>query len=78
MINSKEMLEDIVAEVGKNFRTFGGGSVSNDNPISAAMKDRPAVFAAGVDVMDVVEFVSIRVAEMILSKMKELEKQGNV
>lgn len=52
-----ETKEDIVAIVANEFRTFGGGSVTPGNPISAALKDSPATFAAGVDVSDVVEMV---------------------
>lgn len=51
--------DEITAEVVKNFRCFGGNrdvSKSN-NPISIAMQDTPAQFAAGVNVKDVVEFI---------------------
>jgi hypothetical protein len=52
-----ELLDRITTGAAKNFRSFGGGSVTAGNPISEAMKDRPAVFAAGVDIREVVEFV---------------------
>lgn len=48
---------DIVLEITKNFRTFGGGATSFNNTISAALKDEPPQFAMGVDVEDVVAFV---------------------
>lgn len=52
-----EKIADIVQRVGVQFRTFGGGRTSEFNPIAAALKDKPPMFAAGVDVRDVVEFV---------------------
>ncbi len=50
---------DIVAQIGDHFRCFGGGSErgSSFNPIVSAMRDTPAIFALGVDVRGVVEFV---------------------
>lgn len=54
---SDENLHEIMAEIGVRFRTFGGGVASEWNPISAALKDRPLQFAAGVDVADVVRLV---------------------
>ena len=49
----------IVTAIGEHFRTFGGGEdVSNtNNPVSMAMADKPLMFAAGVDVKEVVVFV---------------------
>jgi hypothetical protein len=47
----------IVIEIGKHFRTFGGGRDSADNPVAHALKDEPLQFAAGVDVQEVVLFV---------------------
>lgn len=49
--------DEIVAAVGQNFRTFGGGRDSSTNPLAHALKDQPLQFAAGVDVRDVVQFV---------------------
>lgn len=54
----EEQVSEITAEIGVRFRTFGGGVVGNcDNPISHALKDRPVMFAAGVDVAEVVRTV---------------------
>ena len=40
-----------------NFRTFGGGQASYNNPMAAAFKDKPLMFAASVDVKEVVEAI---------------------
>lgn len=50
-------VKKIVDAVTDAFNTFGGGRVDPTNPISIATKDRPAMFAAGVDVENVVRFV---------------------
>jgi hypothetical protein len=47
----------IVAAIGRNFATFGGGRDSHVDPTANAIKDRPLAFAAMVDVADVVRFV---------------------
>lgn len=48
----------ITEMIADRFGTFGGGRPPTPgNPVSAALKDRPLVFAAGVDVADVVQFV---------------------
>lgn len=49
----------IVNEVCNHFRVFGGGEVvpANHNPIAHALKDEKPMFAAGVDVENVVRFV---------------------
>jgi hypothetical protein len=56
MVNP-EKTDRIVNEVGERFATFGGGRGSEFNPLAEMMKGRPLVFALGVDVRDVVEFV---------------------
>jgi hypothetical protein len=50
----------VVKAVGVHFRTFGGGQDAgwDMNPIAMALKDKPLVFAAGVDVRQVVEFIA--------------------
>lgn len=59
----KDLVSEIIAEIGVRFQTFGGGIVGcQDNPISHALKDRPLQFAAGVDVADVVRCV-LEIAE---------------
>lgn len=50
-------MDRIVEKIGKKFRTFGGGQDSDFNPVTAALKDKPYQFAAGVDVAAVVETV---------------------
>lgn len=52
-----ENTDDLIALVAANFRSFGGGKLTRDNPLSHALQDGPPVFAAGVDVREVVEFV---------------------
>ena len=57
-----KLVERIVAETAANFRGFGGGKKSSwGNPISAALKGEPPMFAAGVDVEEVVRFVLGRI-----------------
>lgn len=52
-----ENIEDIVAIICHEFPSFGGGRASDNNPISMALKDESAVFAAGVDIKKVVKRV---------------------
>lgn len=52
-----ETIDDVVALVAANFRSFGGGQANTRNPISMALADKPAQFAGGVDIKDVVTFV---------------------
>ena len=58
-------VEQIVKKIGSQFRTFGGGQDSKFNPITAALKDKPLQFAAGVSVEEVVKAV---LAEVIIFK----------
>lgn len=53
---TKKQIESIVQSVTNSFRTFGGGKdvSQSNNPIVHALKDKPAQFAAGVDVKEVV------------------------
>ncbi len=54
----KRSADDITRSIGLFFATFGGNKPATlGNPISEALKDRPLMFAAGVDVKSVVEFV---------------------
>ena len=50
-------VDDIVNEISRKFRTFGGGRGDRSNPIAEALKFTPLAFAAGVDVREVVKFV---------------------
>lgn len=50
-------VDRIVKDVADHFGGFGGGRVVDGNPISAALKDRLPMFAACVDVRQVVEHV---------------------
>ncbi len=50
-------VKELTAKVRQNFRCFGGGLYNPNNPISAALADKPAQFAAGVDVEEVVRFI---------------------
>jgi hypothetical protein len=62
------LLDELIAKVGENFRTFGGGQVTvSSNPLAHALKDKPLQFAAGVDVSQVVTFIVIAVLEAELA-----------
>lgn len=50
-------VREIVEKIGRQFSTFGGGKEVPGNPISAALKDHPMQFTAGVSVEGVVRFV---------------------
>jgi hypothetical protein len=57
-IYTPNRIDSIVAQVAQSFSTFGGGKESTwGNPLSAILKDKPAQFAAGVDVKEVVTMV---------------------
>lgn len=50
--------DEIVDAISENFNSFGGKSnLVAGNPLSHILKDKPAVFAAGVDIKAVVNFV---------------------
>jgi hypothetical protein len=53
----KQLIDAIVRDVTRQFRTFGAGQTSEYNPLVNALKDHEPMFAAGVDVREVVEFV---------------------
>ena len=56
----KTEVEKIIDEVAENFECFGKGSRSSrdhNNPIAVAMRYEKPVFALGVDVKAVVQFV---------------------
>ena len=58
-----ETIDDVVAIVASEFRSFGGGGGGgSNNPIAIALKDQPAQFAAGVDIKD----VAARMQELLL------------
>ncbi len=63
MSKHTELNEALVTKITNTaaglFPSFGGGSVSPDNPVSHALKDAPAMFAAGVDVSAVVRLTLI-------------------
>ena len=50
-------IDEITQIIGQKFRSFGGGHTSFNNPVSAALKDQPLQFAAGVNIKDVVRAV---------------------
>ena len=54
---SAKVVNSITAKVRKEFRCFGGGFYHPGDPISIALAEKPAAFAAGVDVAEVVRFV---------------------
>lgn len=56
-----ELVEAIVAELSRRFRTFGGGRDGGGfNPLADALKDQAVTFAAGVDAAEVVRFILSR------------------
>jgi len=54
-----EKIKRITVAVNERFPSFGGGRNRNTNfnPIAAALKDKPPMFAAGVDIEEVVRFI---------------------
>ena len=54
----ERLVSRITKEAASMFPSFGGGSIEDlSNPISCALKDAPAMFAAGVDISGVVRLV---------------------
>lgn len=64
----------LAATVGSSFRTFGGGEATLNNPMAIALKDKPLMFAAGVDVKDVV--LATLVAAFQQGLFKQLVSEG--
>lgn len=54
---SDTQIEQIIVAIGRQFPTFGGDKIMDGNPVSVALSKKPLMFAAGVDVRDVVGFV---------------------
>lgn len=50
-------VDQITQIVASDFRCFGGGKYTPNNPLSIAMADKPPMFAGGVDVREVVRTV---------------------
>ncbi len=55
--NEEDAVDALVTAVTRHFRSFGGGRDSDMNPMAHALKDCAPMFAAGVDIRDVVTFV---------------------
>ena len=55
---TEQKIEAITDMVATRFPSFGGGQKSNYNPITNALSDKPPVFAAGVDIKEVVTFIT--------------------
>ena len=53
----EKKVRQIVWATAEEFPSSGGGRDSDTNPITHALKDRPLLFAAGVDIERVVRFV---------------------
>lgn len=49
--------QELIKAITHKFHCFGGGKISEFNPITYALKDYPAQFAAGVEVEEVVNFI---------------------
>lgn len=57
-MNTNKLVSNITTAIAGNFRCFGAGSTPcAGNPIAHALAEKPAQFAAGVDVAEVVRFV---------------------
>ena len=58
-LTHEETIDYIVAKCADKFRSFGGGSSRGigTNPLAEALRDKPACFAAGVDIREVVNFI---------------------
>ena len=56
---------NLVELVSKRFNSFGGGNMKHAeyNPIVSYLADGPPVFAAGVDVGEVVRFIVDQIEE---------------
>ncbi len=63
MSKRKEPNEVLVTKITNTaaglFSSFGGGQVTEGNPVSHALKDAPPMFAAGVDISAVVRLTLI-------------------
>lgn len=57
--DNSEMVTRVVVALSETFPSFGGGNMSgcNFNPLVSALKDEPPMFAAGVNIEQVVRFV---------------------
>lgn len=50
--------QEIICRVAAQFPSFGGRQTSNYyNPLSIILSDKPPMFAAGVDIESVVQFI---------------------
>lgn len=76
--SANELIDSIIAEIETHFRTFGGDRQPTENPISEAMKGKPLVFAAGVDVRDVVEIVAGLTLNHLMEKMKAAQEKEEI
>lgn len=58
---SPREVDKIAEAIADRFQTFGGGRSGTRaygfNPVAEALKDKPLMFSAGVDVRDVINFV---------------------
>ncbi len=58
MTERDQEIKNLVVDICRNFQTFGQGATSvAGNPIFEVLKDKPPMFALGVDVEMVVRFV---------------------
>lgn len=65
------LTDKIVEELAEKFPSFGGGRTegSKVNPLVWALADKPAMFAAGVDIREVViEVYRLLVEEKVIGK----------
>lgn len=65
----------LVQHVAACFRCFGGGHVTDGNPISHALKDTPPSFAAGVSVQEVIEEILNELQRMHAATSVNVDEQ---
>jgi hypothetical protein len=69
-----KLIDEITAELGSRFNTFGGGKADPFNPVSKALQDNPLVFAMGVDVKSVVTLVTAKALKRVIVFAKEKDQ----
>lgn len=72
-----DLSDYITQQVAKRFKSFGGGKGSDYNFLADALKDNAPMFAAGVDVKDVVDYVLDLLQANKLLKTGDTDHAGN-
>lgn len=71
-INATQFIDDITTDVAKHFHSLGGERPAN-SLMAAAFEGKPAAFALGVDIKDVVTHVIRKYDEALLDRFNKLE-----